>query len=210
MKKSLRNFVLACTATAAVSLALATSAFAAAFPDGSLTYDQAAGTVTVAGTVFESLSGQTTILIYDKAVANPAELTADDILYINQDDATNTTTFAGMGLKGGLQEGKTYVVKIGGENIDADGILVGEVTVGEGGAIKVQLGDVNGDTFVDVSDINPVIQHILGAAVLTGKDFAAADTATDGIVDISDVNPIIQHILGAAPLGEVDYTPAAE
>lgn len=209
MKKSLRNFVLACTATAAVSLALATSAFAADFPDGSLTYDQAAGTVTVAGTVFESLSGQTTILIYDKAVENPAELTGDQILYINQDDATNTTTFAGMGLKGGLQEGKTYVVKIGGENMP-DGILVGEVTVGEGGAIKVQLGDVNGDTFVDVSDINPVIQHILGAAVLTGKDFAAADTATDGIVDISDVNPIIQHILGAAPLGEVDYTPAAE
>lgn len=210
MKKSLRNFVLACTATAAVSLALATSAFAADFPAGSLTYDQAAGTVTVASTVFESLSGQTTILIYDKAVANPAELTADDILYINQDDATNTTTFAGMGLKGGLQEGKTYVVKIGGENIDADGILVGEVTVGEGGAIKVQLGDVNGDTTVNVSDINPVIQHILGSAVLTGENFAAADTNTDTAVNVSDINPIIQHILGAAPLGEVDYTPAAE
>lgn len=209
MKKSLRNFVLACTATAAVSLALATSAFAADFPAGSLTYDQAAGTVTVASTVFESLSGQTTILIYDKAVENPAELTGDQILYINQDDAANTTTFAGMGLKGGLQEGKTYVVKIGGENMP-NGILVGEVTVGEGGAIKVQLGDVNGDTFIDVSDINPVIQHILGAAVLTGKDFVAADTATDGIVDVSDINPIIQHILGAAPLGEVDYTPTAE
>ena len=201
MKKSLRNFVLACTATAAVSLALATSAFAAAFPDGSLTYDQAAGTVTVAGTVFESLSGQTTILIYDKAVANPAELTADDILYINQDDATNTTTFAGMGLKGGLQEGKTYVVKIGGENIDADGILVGEVTVGEGGGITIQLGDCDGIPGIDVGDVAAIFGQILNTIPLEGNNLIAADC--DGIkgIDVGDVAAVFGHILGQSSLG---------
>ena len=200
MKKSLRNFVLACTATAAVSLALATSAFAADFPDGSLTYDQAAGTVTVASTVFESLSGQTTILIYDKAVENPAELTGDQILYINQDDATNTTTFAGMGLKGGLQEGKTYVVKIGGENMP-DGILVGEVTVGEGGGITIQLGDCDGIEGIDGGDVDAIFGEILKITPLTGNNLIAADC--DGIVGIDggDVDAVFSHILGLQALG---------
>ena len=197
MKKSLRNFVLACTATAAVSLALATSAFAADFPAGSLTYDQAAGTVTVAGTVFERLSGQTTILIYDKAVENPAELTGDQILYINQDDAANTTTFAGMGLKGGLQEGKTYVVKIGGENIDADGILVGEVTVGEGGEIEFTKGDVDDNEKIDSLDASMVIDFFTGAGTLTDTQKKAADVDENSKVDSLDAAAIIDHFTGA-------------
>lgn len=202
MKKSLRNFVLACTATAAVSLALATSAFAADFPAGSLTYDQAAGTVTVAGTVFESLSGQTTILIYDKAVENPAELTGDQILYINQDDAKNTTTFAGMGLKGGLQEGKTYVVKIGGENIDADGILVGEVTVGEGGGITYKLGDVNNDEAIDGQDASLILQDFLSISKLEGPGAVAADVNVDTAIDGQDASLVLQDFLGIDKIGE--------
>lgn len=201
MKKSLRNFVLACTATAAVSLALATSAFAADFPDGSLTYDQAAGTVTVAGTVFESLSGQTTILIYDKAVENPAELTGDQILYINQDDATNTTTFAGMGLKGGLQEGKTYVVKIGGENMP-DGILVGEVTVGEGGEITYKLGDVNNDEAIDGQDASLILQDFLSISKLEGPGAVAADVNVDTAIDGQDASLVLQDFLGIDKIGE--------
>lgn len=56
-------------------------------------------------------------------------------------------------------------------------------------------GDVNGDGSVDVSDVNIVINIVLGnddAANYGGR----ADVTGDGIVDVSDVNTIINIVLG--------------
>ena len=52
-------------------------------------------------------------------------------------------------------------------------------------------GDVNGDTKVDVEDVNAVINMILKVSETT----AAGDVNNDGKVDVEDVNAIINIIL---------------
>lgn len=53
-------------------------------------------------------------------------------------------------------------------------------------------GDVNGDGTVDISDVNAVINIMLGKADMVD----AADVNGDGNVDISDVNAVINIMLG--------------
>lgn len=56
-------------------------------------------------------------------------------------------------------------------------------------------GDVTGDGTVDVSDVNTVVNIILGKA--NAADFPGnADCNGDGIVDVADVNIIVNIILG--------------
>ena len=55
------------------------------------------------------------------------------------------------------------------------------------------LGDVNGDGTVDISDVNIVINLMLGKD--TSEDFDG-DINEDGNVDISDVNMMINLMLG--------------
>ena len=56
-------------------------------------------------------------------------------------------------------------------------------------------GDVNGDGTVDVSDVNIVINIMLGKA--NASDYPGnADCNGDGIVDVSDVNIVINIMLG--------------
>lgn len=53
-------------------------------------------------------------------------------------------------------------------------------------------GDINGDGKVDVSDVNAVINIMLGKV----ESVPAADVNTDGKVDVSDVNAVINIMLG--------------
>ncbi len=53
-------------------------------------------------------------------------------------------------------------------------------------------GDVNGDGIVDISDVNEVINIVLGKSA----QVSAADVDGSGTVDISDVNAIINIMLG--------------
>ncbi len=53
-------------------------------------------------------------------------------------------------------------------------------------------GDINGDGIVDITDVNAVINMILGKA----DKVDAADLTGDGAVDITDVNSIINIMLG--------------
>ena len=53
-------------------------------------------------------------------------------------------------------------------------------------------GDLNGDGVVDISDVNAVINMMLGKVSPT----AAGDVTGDGNVDISDVNAVINIMLG--------------
>ena len=57
---------------------------------------------------------------------------------------------------------------------------------------QVLTGDVTGDGQVDISDVNAVINVMLGKTAQT----PAADVNGDGTVDISDVNAIINIMLG--------------
>ena len=53
-------------------------------------------------------------------------------------------------------------------------------------------GDSNGDGMVDISDVNAVINMMLGKAEMV----AACDMNNDGKIDISDVNAVINAMLG--------------
>ena len=53
-------------------------------------------------------------------------------------------------------------------------------------------GDVNGDSEVNIADVNAIIDIILG-----GNPVATADVNGDSEVNIADINTIIDIILGA-------------
>ena len=61
------------------------------------------------------------------------------------------------------------------------------------GCVEPNVCDVNGDGLVDISDVNAVINVMLGKG---GVSEAAADVNNDGIVDIFDVNEVINAMLG--------------
>ena len=207
----MKKFLFTCAAVAGVSAALAANAFAEVVEND--TYNKEAGTVSIKTSLTDKAGDQMTVLIIPADAYEKGTITDSDIIYIDQAEAlADANIFQNMGLLNGTAlDGDEYYIKIGGENIAQDGIIVEKFTVkttSEG--VKVQLGDVNNDTVVNVGDINPIIQHILGSEILTGRDFAAADTTEDTVVNVGDINPVIQHILGSSLLGEIDYTPAAE
>lgn len=68
-----------------------------------------------------------------------------------------------------------------------------KIKLGEMEPIGIK-GDLNGDGIVDVSDINIIINIILGQAA----QVPAADLTGDGIVDVSDINILINIVLGVA------------
>ena len=53
-------------------------------------------------------------------------------------------------------------------------------------------GDLNGDKVVDVTDVNIMIDMVLGKQAVT----TAADLTGDGNVDVADVNALIDIVLG--------------
>ena len=58
-----------------------------------------------------------------------------------------------------------------------------------------KVGDINGDNSVDVSDVNIIINIMLGKA--SANDYPGnADVTGDGNVDVSDVNAVINIMLG--------------
>ncbi len=57
------------------------------------------------------------------------------------------------------------------------------------------LGDINGDGAVDISDVNAVINIMLGKVQATSF-IGNADVTGEGTIDISDVNAVINLMLG--------------
>ncbi len=60
----------------------------------------------------------------------------------------------------------------------------------------LNFGDVNNDKKVDISDVNAVINSMLGKSNDGTFIFELADMDENGIIDISDVNAIINLMLG--------------
>gem|GEM_PF-4666651 len=60
----------------------------------------------------------------------------------------------------------------------------------------LNFGDVNNDKKVDISDVNAVINRMLGKSNGGTFIFELADMDENGIIDISDVNAIINLMLG--------------
>lgn len=196
MRKSLKKIALGCAATMALSVVMSASAFAADITSA-VTFNKDAGTVTVDTTnadVAALTEGQYTILIFE-STADETNLTADDIMYINQDAKSGiATTFAGMGMKNGLQDNKTYVLKMGGENVAASGILRAEFEIKNGQV--VMLGDVTGDGQIQADDSGAILNHVVSLAILEGDALAAADVTKDGAVQADDAGAILNYVVG--------------
>ena len=67
-------------------------------------------------------------------------------------------------------------------------------------------GDLNSDGAVDVSDVNAVVNIMLGKAQQGGKRLLA-DVTRDGTIDVSDVNMVVNIMLGRdepVPAADVD------
>lgn len=188
--KALKKALLACATVGALSAVVATSAFAA-------TYDKDTGKVSTEKDL-STYTGQMTVLVIEKgADEKEGGIVAEDILYIDQTEAA-AGIFQGMGVKGGSLANGTYVVKIGGENVDA--ILTEEFTVG---GREIQLGDCDGIKGIDGGDVLAVFDHMAEIKVLTDDALIAADC--DGItgIDGGDVLAVFDHMAGIKLLGTV-------
>lgn len=101
------------------------------------------------------------------------------------------------------ENGLVKAVATGVAIITATGCMPGaisttcQVTVNSAGNIN---DDVNGDGLVDISDVNQVINMMLGKGELapdsTQEGTCCCDVTGDGRVDISDVNQVINTMLG--------------
>lgn len=85
------------------------------------------------------------------------------------------------------------------ENFDCDGNCNLEIDgcgicAGDGWSCT-EIGDVNKDYFIDISDIIIIVEHLLEYNLLEGNAYQNADFNSNGIVNISDVVNIIQIIL---------------
>lgn len=69
--------------------------------------------------------------------------------------------------------------------------LVYHFIQGEGGQ-QIMIGDTDGNGVVDITDVNNVINMMLGKAAMV----PAADTDGNGVIDITDVNNVINLMLG--------------
>ena len=192
------------TLTTVAMLATTTSAFAADPIANDAGFDKAAGTYSIASDL-SKVKGQLTLLIIpEEAYLSTTGIADEDILYIDQGEYSSTL-FKSVGILGGkeLKDGN-YYAKIGGTGLN--NIIVEKFTVvEENQGVEVQLGDTTGEGNVDGSDIDPIVQHMLKATVLTGKTYFAADTTGEGNLDGSDIDPIVQHMLKAATLGKATY-----
>jgi hypothetical protein len=79
-----------------------------------------------------------------------------------------------------------YTINGNNHVIDADGNIIYR-----GPNYRFFASDINGDGTVDISDVNEVINMMLGKS-----DISPVDITGDGQVDISDVNAVINAMLG--------------
>ncbi|MBQ3959377.1 MAG: hypothetical protein II677_02680, partial [Muribaculaceae bacterium] len=116
---------------------------------------------------------------------------------VSESGDENTRTITGItatsyNLQNLTQDGTyEYKVKAIGANAESDWSNLIEVTLAD--AQQWQLGDVNRDGLVNVSDVTYLINMILS---IVPMDKEAADINSDNAVNVSDVTALINIILG--------------
>lgn len=191
MKEALKK-VLAMGVAASMTLAMSVSVFA----DFAAEYDAENQTVSVTDGLSDLGDQQLTILIVPKAADDSGIITDDDILYINQDANGTPYLFTNMGLRTALEEGVDYVVKVGGENIGADDILVFHLNWSEEAGYI--LGDVDENGAINGADASDVLSHYVGVITLVGNALLAADVDKNSVVNGADASDILSHYVGVA------------
>lgn len=104
--------------------------------------------------------------------------------------ASTTTTIDWLGAAFGQSQRVRFRIGLNGGHRNVPCIIDNFTIYYSGG--EAIAGDVNGDGAVDVSDVNEVINMILGKTAMD----TVADLDGNGTVDVTDVNHIINIILG--------------
>lgn len=186
MKKFTKLF-LSCAAVAAVTAAVATSAMAA---DKTLTasYSVAEGASVGTVTITCASEDEAKTLLILKPGADKTAIKADDILQIDQAGTIATATVPVLDEEA---DKGTYIVLMGGTSGD---IYEGKFKIGQG---EILMGDVNFDTFVDLSDTTLVIDHFISPTTngLTGDALIAGEVNEEDPIDLSDATCIINYFI---------------
>lgn len=171
-------------ALSVATLAMSTAAFAAGVNDDK----NVASLDATDKATFEGAKGQMSVVVVPANFAG----SADDIYYINQDEATGMATIVNsMGLKAELADGD-YEVRVGGTDatVFADGFKSFPFTVSSGGS--VMYGDVDGSKVIDGGDAISLAQYLAEMEVTI--DLAASDVYYDGEVNGSDAITLAQYL----------------
>ena len=194
----MKKFLFTCAAVAGVSAALAANAFAEVVEND--TYNKEAGTVSIKTSLTDKAGDQMTVLIIPADAYEKGTITDSDIIYIDQAEAlADANIFQNMGLLNGTAlDGDEYYIKIGGENIAQDGIIVEKFTVkttSEG--TTYYYGDVNNSGEVDLDDAMEMVYYynFMESVFDDGASWrmTAGDVNTSGDVDLDDAMEVVYY-----------------
>lgn len=136
-------------------------------------------------------------ILFAAAFLTVLGMNADTYNYLNFVNSSNQITqFSTTGLRMTFNGGKATVTADGQtQTINLSTMAYMEFTNTQASGTTYLLGDVNGDGNVDVSDINAIINIMLGKN--QASDYVGiADVTGDNSIDVSDVNLIINIMLG--------------
>lgn len=138
------------------------------------------------------------VLLFTAAVLTILSMSADTYNYLNFVNSSNQITqFSTTGLRMTFNGGRATVTAGGQtQTINLASMAYMEFTNTQTSGSTYIKGDVNGDGIVDVSDVNIVINIMLGKDDGSAYDGRQYVTDGDTTVDVSDVNAVINIMLG--------------
>lgn len=183
-------------------VAAGTSAFAAV-PVGNIVETKDTETVSAALPA-EGKSGQMTVIVVKLAapaegsetVTVPADISDNDIYYIDQAEYTADDMFADLKLKAGLKVGDYFMVRVGGENVKETGIAeaVYQVVADAPPAPVYTLGDVDTTVGIDGNDALTILNYLSKKITLTEDKLLAADVDATVGIDGNDALTILNYL----------------
>jgi len=149
------------------------------------------------------IDGDVTILAVPGVGDTMPTPTDDNIIYIDQQPATETSfTFLVDDSAFDEVTAPKLFVKVGGTDVEDPDELIEDIFG------IVIYGDVNGDGDVNAADASLVLQHFVGSITpFTGNVFLAADVNNDGDVNAADASLILQYFVGSITKFPVEELP---
>lgn len=118
------------------------------------------------------------------ATITPADATVKTLIWTSSDEGV--ATVSRTGIVTALSVGETTI-----RATSVDGNFYAEITVTV--TAKAQLGDVNGDGYIDSADAMLCLRSAVGLKKLTEEQKSAADVNKDGFVDAGDAIKILRY-----------------
>ena len=138
------------------------------------------------------------VILFAAAMLTMLGMSADTYNYLNFVNANNQITqFSTTGLRMTFNGGKATVTANGQtQTVNLATMAYMEFSNTQAGGTTYIRGDVNGDGRVDITDVNIVINIMLGKDDGSAYDGRQYLTDGDTMVDVSDVNAVINIMLG--------------